>query len=188
MRGIFISRILMHNITPSLHQNLTHVQMPLPRRIEQRRLTCYLINMIDINYNINPNFTFPLNHLMNNINPILFRHIKQRRLSINIFLIQRQPITQQQVQTLLLPLTTDIKQHRLLVVVFEMRICRMLQQQFHYLIRLLMVDQYCRHVQGRLPRLCLQSVDYRRAELLYVTLDLVNSAKLTQDITNILLR
>ncbi len=71
--------------------------------------------------------TFPLNHSVNNIDSVFFGDIEQGGLSINILIIKRQPMTQQQIQTLFFPLPTHVKQHSLLVIVFKVWVSAIVQ-------------------------------------------------------------
>jgi len=57
---------------------------------------------------------------MNDVDSVLFGHIKEWSLPVNIFIIQRKPMVEQQIQTLLLSLSTDVKQDSLLIIIFEM--------------------------------------------------------------------
>lgn len=72
---------------------------------------------------------------------------------------------QQQIEALLFPLSTYMKQDGLLVVIFKPGIGPMVKEEFHYLIGLFMVYQYGSDIESRLPGLCFQSINDGRVVL-----------------------
>ena len=71
---------------------------------------------------------------MNDIDSVLLGHIEKRRLTVNVFIIKGKSTIQEQIQALLFPFPTNVKEDSLLIIVLEMRICAVFQKQFHYFV------------------------------------------------------
>ena len=59
----------------------------------------------------------------------------------------------------MLSVSADIKENSLLIAIFEVRIGSIIDEQFHDLERLFLIDEYGRKVECGLPGLRLKSID-----------------------------
>lgn len=166
----------MGEVAARLNEDLAHLQMPLPSRVEKRGLLCDLVDVIGVHC-IVIILTFFFDEFMYNVESIFLSGVVEGSLSVDILIVEVESLIEQQIQALLLALPADIEEDGLLVIILEVGICAMLNQQLHEFVGLLVIDEYGSEVEGRLPGLRLQPVDDDRVVLSQEAVDDIHCAE-----------
>ena len=113
---------------------------------------------------------------MNDVQSVFLRGVEEGCLSVDIFLLEIESLLEQQFQTFEFAISADVEEDGLLVVVFEVGVGSVVDEEFHYFVGLLVVDEDGREVECGLAGLGLEPVDEDAVVLGQETFDLVDGA------------
>lgn len=157
--------------------------MSLTSSIEKRSLLGDSVDVVGVGY-LTSLFTFLIEQFMNYVQSILLGRIEERGLAVHILVLKVQAAVKKQVQTLFLALPADIEHDGLLVTIFEVRICSVIDQQLHDFIALFVIDQNGCEVEGGLTSLRFETIHNNRVVVLQESIDFIHCAKFTGRVTN----
>ena len=78
---------------------------------------------------------------MNDVQSVFLGGVEEGCLSVDIFLLEVESLLEQQFQAFEFAISADVEEDGLLVVVFEVGVGSVVDEEFHYFVGLLVVDE-----------------------------------------------